>query len=95
MSCVFKRHHAANHRQPGGVDALQEGLERPQVEDRPGDHELGTRLDLVFEPPQLLIEVGRGRVERDADMERRGRADRLAADVAAVIQAGDDVGEAD
>ena len=44
------------------ADPPQEAAERRRVEDRPGDHELGARLDLVLEAPQLLVEV---RARRD------------------------------
>ena len=65
------------------------------VEDRPRQDEFGARFDLVVEPAQFLVEVRGGRVEGHADVERGRRADGLAADVAAVVQARDDVGQTD
>ena len=66
-----------------------------RVEHRLRDGELGARVDLVGEPPQLLVEVQRAGVDRDADVERRRAADRLAADVEPGVQARDRVDEAD
>ena len=66
-----------------------------QIEDRTRDDEFGAGFDLVVETAELLLDVRRGRIHRHADVKRRRRANRLAADVAAVIQARDDVGQAD
>ena len=63
------------------LDALDEGAELVGVEHRLGDRELGARLDLVGEAAQLLVEVQRAGIDRDADVERGRAADRLAADV--------------
>ena len=70
-------------------------FESAQVEDRPGDHELRAGLDLVVEPTEFFVHVRRGWIHRHADVERGRRADRLAADVAAVVETRDEVGQAD
>ena len=58
------------------------------VEHRLRHRELGARLDLVFEPPNLAVQVFGARVDLHADMKRRRTADRLTADIEAVVQAG-------
>src|SRR5262245_4393994 len=67
--------HAGDDRQLCAFDASHERLETAEIEDRPRDHELRAGVDLVVEATQLLFEVRRGRIDRDADVKRGWRAD--------------------
>ena len=51
--------------------ARRNARELSGIEDRLGDRELRAGLDLVGEAPQLLVEVQRAGIDRDADVERR------------------------
>src|SRR5688572_3747147 len=78
---------AQKHRQLRVVESLRHAIERSHVEHRPRDDEVGASLDLVLEPPQLAIEILRTRVHGHADVKPRRLADRLSADISAVIEA--------
>ena len=86
-----------------GDDERQVDLARPgpemghvgDVEDRLGHGELGPGLGLVAIAPDLLVEVERRRADADAGVERGRLADRLTAEVGAVIQPAHRVGDAD
>ena len=92
---AVERPHRRDDRHRHVRRAPPERVERLEVEHRRRHGELGARLDLVLEAPDLLVEVRRGRVRDDPDVERRRRADRLAADVASAIEARHGVGQAD
>ncbi len=62
-------------------------LEGTNVKHRSGDHVLCASIDFPFEATNLLFQILRPRVDRDADVEHRRAADRLAADIEASIQA--------
>ena len=78
VTCAFERENAGNHRNMRMLDALQEALEIGEVEDRPGQHKLGARLDFVIEAPKFLVEIGGGRVDGNADVKAGRCTDRLA-----------------
>jgi hypothetical protein len=67
---------------------LEEAIEVADVEERLGHAETGTRLELLPEAFELGVEILCGRVDRDADVERGRRVDRLARVVLALVQAG-------
>ena len=54
---ALERQDAGDDRHPVRGDPLEEALELGDVENRSSDDELRSRLDLVLEPPQLLLEV--------------------------------------
>jgi len=95
MTCAFERKHTRDHRQTGLRDPFVELLKTHEVEDRPGHDELGARFDLVLEAAELFIEVRRRGIHRHTDVERGRGADGLTAQVAAVVETRDDVGETD
>ncbi len=90
-----ERPDAADHRQLGVLDALQESLEQIQIEHRLGDHVFGAGLGLPFEAADLLVQIHRARIGAHADHQGRLRSHRVAADIQAVIQIADDVDQAD
>ena len=73
----------------------QELLQQREVEHRLGDGVLGAGLDLVFEAADFLVDVGHAGIGADADDERGGRADGIAAEVEAAIEIGNDVDQSD
>ena len=77
------------------ADLPQELREAGRVEHRLRDRELRSRLDLVFEPPQLAPLIGRPRIQRDADVECRRLANWLLADIQAAVEPRHHVGQAD
>ena len=83
-----ERPDAGDHRNAVALDALQKDFKQAQVEDRLGDGVLGAGLDFVGEAAQFLLDVGHAGVGGHADGEVGAGADRVGADVEAVIQAG-------
>ena len=71
---------------PGAAEHLGEAVEVVEVEDDLRHRELRARLDLLPEAVGLELEVVGGRVDRDADEERRRRVDRPAVEVLAAVQ---------
>src|SRR5258706_5330260 len=95
VSRALERKNAGDDREPRTFDPLHERFEAPHIEDRARDDELGATVDLLVQAAQLLIEVRRRRIDRDADMKRCRRADRLPADVAPAIEPRHEVGQPD
>ena len=77
------------------LDAAQEVAQLLHVEDGLRDGELGPGLDLPLEALYLFVEVERAGVDADADAKGRGRAYRIVAEVEAVVEFADHVGQAD
>ena len=70
-------------------------FEQVQIEHRLRDDIFGAGLRLPFHPADLFVHVQSARVGAHADQQRGLRSHGIAADVQAVVQIVDDVGEAD
>ena len=73
----------------------EEALERPRVVDGLGHDVLGARLDLLLQPPDLLLHVRLARVGPAADVDAQGGPDQVPREVAAVVQVVHDPDEPD
>ena len=70
-------------------------FERGQVQHGRRHEELRARLDLVCQPAPFGLEIGRERIDRDANVKSRRRPDRLPADIESAIEPRDHVDETD
>ena len=77
------------------ADALNVAFKQAQVEDRLGDGILRASLNLEEKAAQLMLNVGRAGIGGDADGEVGADANRVRADVQAVVQAAHDVDQSD
>src|SRR5215813_6455450 len=86
---------SGDDRDAASLDSPQEALELSDVECRLRYREFSSRLDFPLEPAQLVVQIDCAGIHPDSYVKRGGPANRVTADVQAVVQAGHHVDEAD
>src|SRR3984885_4367656 len=77
------------------LDSAQKVLQQANVKYRLCHGVLGSRRNLIFKAPDLLIEVGESRIRPDPDHKSRAGSDRIPTNVQTPVQIVHDIDQAD